>query len=155
MARCSLEIYNTATGRWRTVASMVVGRGGQTATLTSDGRVLVVGGQPPDRLEPSTFAEIYDPAADRWTAAPYGDIDFAGHSATLLPDGRVLVVGSGGTFLFDPSTSSWSPSAASIERTYHAAVLLNDGTVLVAGGRVGSPPQLTSSAQIYDPLVTP
>ena len=69
---------------------MAEGREGHTATLLTDGRVLVVGGGAVN----SASSEIYDPAAGSWTST--GGMTVARprmHSATLLPDGRVLVVG--------------------------------------------------------------
>ena len=52
------ELYDPATGMWAAIQSMIFARAGQTATLLSDGRVLIVGGYGSD----PQFAELYDPA---------------------------------------------------------------------------------------------
>ena len=49
----SAELYDPATGKWNTAASMNTARYGHTATLLKNGKVLVVGG--------STGTEFYDP----------------------------------------------------------------------------------------------
>jgi hypothetical protein len=71
-----------------------------TATLLSDGRVLIVGGWSSTVEETehtdSTVAtvEIFDPATGSFTLGPSLPISRHEHTATLLPDGRsVLVLG--------------------------------------------------------------
>jgi Galactose oxidase, central domain/Kelch motif len=81
------------------------------------------------------------------------------HTATLLPNGKVLVaggngsIGSGGILasaeLYDPSTSTWRPTAPlGTRREFHTATLLPNGEVLVAGG---NGPGFLNSAELYDP----
>ena len=66
---------------------MSTARGSHTATLLSNGEVLVAGG-----ADNAASVELYDPGSGTWTAAPSmvtaGDVQ----TATLLPDGTVLVV---------------------------------------------------------------
>jgi hypothetical protein len=64
-----------------------VARSFHTATLLSDGRVLVVGSA--DSGDP----EIWDPVTGEFDSAGRLDEPRGGHTATLLPDGRVLVAG--------------------------------------------------------------
>lgn len=74
------------------------------------------------------------------------------HTASLLLNGKVLVAGGGGNpgdEVYDPSTSTWSPSGSlATSRAYHTATLLPGGKVLVAGG-TGAGKEL-SSAELYD-----
>ena len=67
----SAEIHDPASGEWGATGSMNTGRGGHTATLLPDGRVLVVGGGDEEMaLEGgprSPTAELYDLATQRWT----------------------------------------------------------------------------------------
>ncbi len=77
------ELYDPISGSWAAARGMIEAHEGHTATLLSDGRVLLMG----------VSAEMYDPLSGSWTAA--GDTIQArsGHAVTLLRDGRALVTG--------------------------------------------------------------
>ncbi len=78
-------------GTFSPAGSLAKTRGGETATLLPDGRVLILGGE--GRWEHPILAEIWDPVTE--TFGPAGALGEARsqHTATPLPDGRVLVVG--------------------------------------------------------------
>jgi hypothetical protein len=57
----SAETYDPKTGTFGPAGSLAVGRSAPTATLLSDGRVLVTGGIGPDDLGPLASAELYKP----------------------------------------------------------------------------------------------
>jgi hypothetical protein len=59
---------------------------GHTATLLTDGKVLVAGGG-------SDTAELFDPSTGTFTAIGKLSAARAYHTATLLADGKVLVTG--------------------------------------------------------------
>src|SRR4029079_982519 len=115
-----------------------------TATLLSDGRVLVVGGQlgPQKR---AASAELYDPSSGSWTAPGNLAQVSEEHTATLLTDGTVLVTGCGGidngkptahAELYAPVRGSWTTVSHMLEHhgSSCSTTLLADGRVLVAGG---------------------
>jgi WD40 repeat protein len=127
-----------------------------TANLLRDGRVLIVGENPP---------EIYDPATQTFTTTgrlieyPYG-MDW--HGATTLHDGTVLVTGGNdddtcGGFdfaeIYDPSSGTFSVvGPMTVPRDIHTATLLPDGTVLIAGGGEGWCGSSThDTAELYIP----
>ena len=151
----SAELYDPATGNWTPTIGMQVGRAGHTATLLSNGRVMVVGAQ---RGSPNS-AELYDPVTENWsftgsTSTPR----FGYHTATLLPNGMVLVAGGyddtdhvcANAELYDPATGTWTPTGSlATARHDHKAALLPNGMVLVAGGSNDN--GILSSAELYNP----
>ena len=105
VAPSSAEVYDPRANRWSTIASMAGARDEYTATLLSNGRLLVVGGTGQSR------AEVYDPARNAWSTAS-ATMNRYLHTATRLPDGRILVVGGYGlesldsALLYDPSATA-------------------------------------------------
>ena len=146
-------------------ATMQQARGIHSASLLSDGSVLVVGGL---ESRPTaggsawlfgalTQAEIYDPVSGTWSSAGSTSYGRSLHSATVLSDGTVMVTG-GGEFagflpeVYDPDSGLWSGSSAmDYTRIHHSAVTMSDGRVLVAGGYI-APRQTVSKAEMYDPF---
>jgi hypothetical protein len=66
MGRGTPEVFDPSSGRWSRTGSMAFPRAGHTATLLTDGRLLVAGGDAVTDGGPT--AELYDPATGRWTA---------------------------------------------------------------------------------------
>lgn len=130
-----------------------------SATLLSDGQVLLAGGE-----GNAGRAELFDPATLRSRALPSGLLgERFDHAATLLPQGHVLITGGeddagvlSSSELFDPVLEVFSLLPASMQRprTGHTATLLLDGRVLILGGLDASYSPL-SQVEAFDPNPDP
>ena len=158
-------------GSWSYTGSLNELRMNHTATLLSDGKVLVVGGSADgdsfatERFQPVQSAELYDPDTGKWNATGRLFEPRTRHTATRLKDGKVLIVGGLGGFdgtdhvgaeLYDPDTRTWSSAGRLNEQRFgHTATLLENGKVLVVGGYylTGFFDEIDSlgSAELYDP----
>jgi Galactose oxidase, central domain len=134
---------------------------GRTATLLTNGKVLVTGGAQED-LGYFGEAELYDPPTGKFAEAGNMTRRRAYHTATLLGDGTVLIAGSavgpgasGSAELYNPATGRFVITADMISpRFVHTATLLVDGRVLMAGGYTAYPSSPNSaSAELYVPSV--
>jgi uncharacterized repeat protein (TIGR01451 family) len=133
---------------------MLFSRAGHTATLLTNGLVLITGGYNSNGILRS--AELFNPATGLSSLVGDMTIPRFNHTATLLPNGRVLIVGySFGdptqiiTDLYDPVSNTLSSTGnLNVPRTQHATSLLPDGRVLVTGGI----PVNSSSAETYNHL---
>jgi hypothetical protein len=141
-ALSSVELYDPAAGTWKLTGSLNIARYQHTATLLSNGKILVVGGYDAQNNAVGE-AELYDPATEKWTVTKSLSTPRAQHTATLLPNSKVLVMGgevktgveTKTTELYDPSTGTWTATADLLTvRDLFSATLLGNGKILVAGG---------------------
>jgi N-acetylneuraminic acid mutarotase len=136
--------------------SMTVPRGNHTATLLTNGNVLVAGGCDEEFNDRST-AELYDPVTGVWTVTGSMTVAHRDHTATLLPSGKVLVAGGYSAIstceLYDPITGTWSITGSlNTPRFASTSVLLRNGKVLIGGGYNNAPfDYYTSNCELYDP----
>jgi len=159
------EVYDPATNEWSSASDMNSQRHAHTATLLSDGKVLITGGMKSFRSAETAgtvlaTAEVYDPATDDWF--PIDDLMASpreAHTATLLGNGKVLVAGGrddtdsglASAELYDPASGTWSPAASmALPRRYFTATLLGNGQVLIAGGYNDSF-AVYRQTQVYNP----
>jgi hypothetical protein len=141
------QLYHPRTGTWTAAAPMLKPVSYTTATLLSDGRVLVAAGWGTGGVVISS-AEIYDPQRDTWTVTGSLSRNYEPNASMLLPDGTVLVVAGLSAERYDPRTGQWHVAVGmpnKVPPSHMAAVQLADGRILIAGGE-GS-----KGAYIYDP----
>jgi uncharacterized protein (TIGR03437 family) len=140
------KLYDPVTG---TFAAGARAQNWQTATLLSNGKVLIAGD--------GSTAELYDEGTGILTATgPYTNPGgFIVDTAVLLPDGRVLISGcadlcnTGLTQLYDPGTNTFSGTGP-MKGWYNinTATLLTNGKVLIVGSDEYDWP---ADAEVYDP----
>jgi hypothetical protein len=128
----------------------------ETATLLSDGRVLLTGcagqcsddgGQATEVFDPQTGTFSLTSPMTTYCSAGCGPTPISGRAATLLWSGRVLLTGGSlwtGTFfcgwaadteLYDPLAEMFQAAGQMSRPRYnHSTTLLPDGTVFIAGG---------------------
>ena len=136
----STEIYDPATGAFRTAANMTQRRHKHDAVLMTDGRVLIVGGADErDRDGAYRTAEIYNPATGSF--APTAEMHLARYklsgTTVTMSDGQVLVAcGAAKAELFDPARNAFEivPGEFGSDRLFATATRLRDDRVLIAGG---------------------
>jgi N-acetylneuraminic acid mutarotase len=148
---------------WSYTGSLKWLHGGNTATLLTDGKVLV-GGAP---------EELYDPSTGTWSGSGTLKVQRENYTATLLGNGKVLVAGgydlsinsddeapelTNTAELYDPATGeSHFTGNLNVRRVGHTAMLLPNGKVLFASGvthgSVGDRIEefTTNTAELYDP----
>jgi trimeric autotransporter adhesin len=152
---------------WTPTGNLFHARALQSATLLSNGMVLIAGGE--DVMQggnPIANAELYNPTTGKFSATGSMTIPRAAHTATLLTDGTVLIAG-GETVaaesvsttntaeIYDPASGTFSATRGSMTAATEdaAAVRLNNGMVLIAGGRSDTSANNTAlaTAELYNP----
>src|SRR5271165_502668 len=148
----SAEIFDAASLKFRSTGSMHRARLSHTATLLSDGKVLIAGGR---GSEVEASAELYDPKTGAFTETGRMLTARYKHTAGLLPDGRVLLAGGSddrdwhGTLasaeIYDPQRGTFAATAPLNRARFQLpdeAVRLRSGQLLIAGGN--------REAEVYD-----
>ncbi len=152
----SAEVYDPVTGQWTSTAPMPQADGAGSATLLSDGRVLVAGGGE-GFFAGSKMAALYDPSSGTWTVAGQTISSRASPLMFGLAGDRALTLGSqpwagygslGGAAMrrklvcypvtseiFIAATNAWTasvPTPTGDENcTYSVGALLTGGEILV------------------------
>jgi hypothetical protein len=137
-------------------SSMLEPRADHTATLLSNGKILIAGGMRRNQ-DFYRWAELYDPATGKFQSTGAMNIARVGHMAVLLRSGKVLIaggwVGYGPTDtaeLYDPATGKFTPAGKMTHKRGDAsATLLSNGDVLITGGADHLSPGGVAAAEVF------
>lgn len=144
---------------WSFTGNLQQARASFTATLLSNGQVLIVGGTYRGAFVqyglPS--AELYNPATGTFSTTGSLNTGRYGHSATLLNNGKVLIAGGSNSTsgalssaeLYDPITGAFSDTGSLSCACGYDATLLPNGTVLFTGGFNGT--NAVATSELYNP----
>jgi uncharacterized repeat protein (TIGR03803 family) len=151
------ELYNPATGSSTLTDPMVDAHAGGTATVLTNGLVLVVGGEN-NGFSTIASAELYDSSGGTWRNTGSLQQERESFASALLPNGKVLVVGGvgsgielSGAEIYDPDTETWTNAAPmNFAADSQTATLLPNGKVLLAGG--SDQGNALTNAIVYDPV---
>ena len=159
----SAEVYDPSSGTFTATGDMTVARAAHTATLLTNGKVLIAEGVPDTSGSATVLlsAEIYDPVTGTFTATgnmiSNGGFSAGNDSAILLPDGRVFIAAYGNAEIYDPVTGTFALTGAYSSPVggveVETATLLPDGKVLVVGfvGCAGQTGCFEGIAELFDP----
>ena len=143
---------------WTTNSPLIAPRWSHTATLMTNGTVLIAGGiiyNMDGNFANTNECEIYDPVAGSPALTESMNDYRDSQKATLLPNGQVLVSGGGSdstSETYDPGSGTWINFVnMNEERQVHVSLLLTNGLVLAAGGYDDNMGVDTASAELYDP----
>jgi Galactose oxidase, central domain/Kelch motif len=154
------NLYDSGTGEFSGTGNMTASRGGHTATLLANGKVLIAGGADQDLTGTGlASAELFDPNTGAFTETGSMAVGRFLHTATQLQNGRVLIVGGVLTSasdpvataeVYDPATGIFTMTGAmATARERHTATLLADGRVLIVGGTTST--GATATVEVYNP----
>lgn len=137
-----------ASGNWVSAGNVHTARDGHTATLLSNGNVVIAGGENNNQALDST--EVYSSMTGQWTYSGNLNVARSNHGAVLLPNGSILVAGgcTGGCLgattasaeLYNSVSGKWASTGSMLTaRTYFGMAMEAGpgGRVLVAGGCTG------------------
>jgi hypothetical protein len=158
----STEIWDPKKNMWEKSFDMINGRACHTATLLSNGEVLIVGG---DTSQAGTVEHAPSASSAILFNLISGECRYAGsmperrcdHEAVLLENDRVLIRGG-----IEPNNSSsrthlvWEPAGNKevlrnnllFPRAFAASLLLKDGAIMVSGGTLDG--AITNTVEKWD-----
>ena len=157
------EIFEIATGQWKSVNEMSSKREVHCGVTLADGGAMIIGGADTRRVNLKT-TEILDSSSGEWIKGPKMKKKRYKHSCATLNDGTVIVAGGADIGVLataevsGPSLDEFALTGEMNEgRALFTLTVLSDGKVLAVGGSSKNTQDTDSaelnrtSAEIWDP----
>ncbi|BFH17394.1 hypothetical protein WJ0W_002188 [Paenibacillus melissococcoides] len=149
-----VEVYDTQTDEWSTVANMPTARSWAPATAIGD-KIYVFGGGNSNGALKNT--ECYDTSTDTWTRKTDMPLPANGIASVEI-GGKIYVFGGwdfssthGSILEYDPETDSWlKKNESTMPRNGMGVSVVNDKAYILGGSSNGAN-GILSSVEIYDP----
>jgi N-acetylneuraminic acid mutarotase len=158
------EVYDPATDRWETKASMPTGRWGLVAE-TFNSKIYVISGRTGGAKTSVKVNEVYDPNTDSWTNASSVPTPVSGPASAVV-DNKIYVIGGQAEFndpmnpglnqIYDPQTDTWVQGTKEPNPEWNAAAagattgVKAPKMIYVMGGNPGFAPPLDQN-YAYNP----
>ena len=133
----AVELYDPIAGTFSNTAATIVPRFNHTATLLTNGQVLITGGYDScsSTCTSDSTTELYDPIAGTFTPGQNLSSGRAGQSATLLTNGNVLIAGGINNGLTLSTSDSYQPPSPTPTNLVSISVTPANPSVPVASGQ--------------------
>jgi ASPM-SPD-2-Hydin domain-containing protein/Kelch motif protein len=164
------ELYDPAAGTWTATNPPIHQRGGPSAALMQDGRVLVAGGDNPTEGCMAS-AELFDPATEQWTETGAMSTPRCGFQTVLIeqgPNAGMVMAISGSPIcqacepvlttaeLYDPATGIWTLTGSlAVGRFFSIGSVppyVGSGNIMAVGGMTCCAYTEINEAEVYDVL---
>ncbi len=145
------EIFEPESETWVEVRDVSLGRYGHSASLRSDGSVVLAGGMQTFEQEgfftpgPCESFEIYNPATDRFSSGPQHINGRTYHGVALTSDDSVIIMGGAAgrdewrsVEIFGSNNTLELGPELPVDRIAPTTLVLEDGGVVLMGGQSSS-----------------
>ncbi len=128
---------------WLGGPAMSSPRADHVAAVAPDGKIWLACGY-------DSSVEVFDPSTDSF--APAGELETYLYDCAMTfgADGRPRLLGGGASYLYDPTTKTWTAGATTGFRQSNAWAVLPDGKVLAIGGSDSGGPY-SKGVEVFDP----
>ncbi|OKP92273.1 hypothetical protein A3842_02555 [Paenibacillus sp. P3E] len=136
-----VEEYNPATNLWTKKTNIPTARSQYGIGIFND-KIYIVGGFTPQSKE-TNIIEVYEPGSDTWTTSSAVSPSLnIGNYGSITYKGNFYFIGYFGSFIFSPSTETWTSMPALPNPREGLGLGILNGRLYSIGGRVAQTPDV-------------